>query len=206
MKKLYIFTIMLFVLSLGLMGCDSIDEDLLDNLGSPTTESLERRIDDLQSQIDELQSEQDVLFATIGALEDIIFENERRLDDNYYTKEELNDIFTDYGLDINGVEDFVNMFDDFEDTVYWRIIELEQRISDLEITENTTYTQSQMEYMVFALLKDMVEIKYDNTIDIAFDEATQVFTLTEYNGQGEVFDVDIYTIDEIITMLTATVG
>ena len=44
-----------------------------------------------------------------------------------------------------------------------------------------------------------MEIKYTNDpLDVSYDEATQTFTITEYNQHGEVFDIDILTIDEII--------
>ena len=90
------------------------------------------------------------MFATIGQLENIIFENERRLDE----------------------------------------------------LQETTYTEEQVNHIVDALLKEIVKIKYTNdALDVSYDEVTQTFTLTEYNQYGEVFDVDILTIDEIIDII-----
>ena len=72
MKQLLII-IMLFILSFWLMGC---------NHNTYTQEE----IDELKSQIDvldieTLQHDMRVLYSTIAVLEDIIFENERRLNE-----------------------------------------------------------------------------------------------------------------------------
>lgn len=53
MKKLLVL-FMAFILTLALVGCESLsDEELLErmrDLGSPTTENLERRIDELEQE------------------------------------------------------------------------------------------------------------------------------------------------------------
>ena len=65
--------------------------------------------------------------------------------------------------------------------------------------KGTLYTQEQVNRIVDMLLKEIVEIKYTNDpLDVSYDEATQTFTITEYNQHGEVFDIDIVTVDEII--------
>jgi hypothetical protein len=51
------------------------------------------------------------------------------LENKYVTQEELDDSFTDYGLDIHSVEDFVGLVDDMED----RIADLQAQIDELKL-------------------------------------------------------------------------
>ena len=90
-----------------------------------------------------------------------------------------------------------------------RISDLEEEVADikeqLELSQNiindmeqNVYTEEEVNKLIHYMLKEMIEIKYDNTVDIEYNEITQTFTITEYNQHGEVFDVDEATIDHII--------
>jgi len=144
MKKV-LFIIMLFVLGFSLAGCygDEEPQDFYDMFPEDTTTSdLEQALLDIET----LQNDVNTLNATVAELEDIIFENEKRLDD----------------------------------------------------LQGTTYTQEQVYDLIDLLLKDMIDLKYDDTCDINYNEATQTFTIIQYNQQGNIIDIDIVTVADIL--------
>ena len=76
---------------------------------------------------------------------------------------------------------------------------------EIEETVETKYSKEDLDIVVEALLEEMVELKYED-VDISYDGETKIFTVTEYNIQGEIFDIDEYTIDEIINIILEREG
>ena len=177
MKKL-LSVIVVLLLALVLVGCN---EDTLDNFGTPTNESLQQQIDDLQAQVDELETSLETI---LGVLTLIDNDFEARIDE----LETLPD-------NIENIEEYLNWLEQV-------VQDDQQRISELE-QQNNGYTREEVEQIIDALLKDLVEIKYTDSdeLDVEYNEQTKIFTVIEYNSQGEIFDVDEYTLQDIIDIL-----
>jgi hypothetical protein len=104
-------------------------------------------------------------------------------------------------LDIETLQNDVN-------TLNTTIAELEDAISEnekqLNDLQGTTYTQEQVYDLIDLLLKDMIDLKYDDMCDISYNEVTQIFTITQYNQYGDVIDIDIVTVADILEIFLET--
>lgn len=90
----------------------------------------------------------------------------------YYTQEEVDLMFTDYGLDIHNVEDLVNLIDDMEDY----ITNLEQRIEELENIH-------------------LYKIHYFNNeqfIYVLYTNGIRQYNIQFFGGYGEIYEVIPY--------------
>jgi PBP1b-binding outer membrane lipoprotein LpoB len=89
-------------------------------------------------------------------------------------------------------------------TTYEQNKDIIENLNEIKINVNEiTYTQEEIDLIVDVLIKEIVELKYDDTLDVEYNQETNIFKIIEYDNQGNVFDVDEYTIQDVIDTILA---
>ena len=139
-----------------------------------------------------------LMFFTFG-LASLIVNQKNTINSQSEKINELNQYIGEYQYSENFWEDYIDLLDEIYQGKINEAV-LQERIKWLEEQEpiDGYYTQQEVYEILEILLNDLVDLKYDDSIDVSYDEQTKTFTVIEYNQYGEVFDVDAYTLDEII--------
>lgn len=125
MKKFLL--VLVFVLTLTLSGCDANDGSIQCKLITPDSVECNNGTTDIDLSLNKYYTQEEV-------------------DENYYSKEDLNEMFEDFG-GVDGVQGFVNAMDVLEDI----IDNQEQRIKELEMLKQyKIHYFSETEY-IFAI-------------------------------------------------------
>jgi hypothetical protein len=209
MKKFLL--VLVLVLTLTLSGCRE-DIENVDNMINREQEIIDYSI----------VSEKTYKWKTLLETYEIMWENvEYCIDDNEALLLD-NETIEMIGI-LEGIEEIILDYDDGNDFHVLTIGSINVWIEDLQTTynafvenSNCSYEENEVEVVEVIVDGNYTKKQVLNFTDIIFrdlindcqnDETTlclyenRVFTVIEYDGQGEIYDVDEYTLEEILELM-----